>query len=116
MAQELIAARKLVLRYFVDAVWSRTVVDHFGLSPDVRVDWRYMITSHGRNALGSLLTAADSFAPPVSADLHVITRPEVRFRFAVTTLAHRLNHQLVELRFEGRQLDSILRSFWTSYA
>src|SRR6185369_16557734 len=92
MSHQLIARRKLIFGNLSDNVGSGTVVDHFRLSPDVRVGRSLMIHSNLGNTLGTLFAAARYAPLLVGADLDVKTGPEIVFRFAVTTFVDRFHH------------------------
>src|SRR5690242_12733205 len=116
MAHELITSRKLVFRYLGNDVRSGTVVDHFRLSPNVRVCRRLMIPRDRRDSFRSLLAAANHRSLTIGTDLDVITRPQLVFGLAVATLADGLHHHFIELRLQGSQFDSILWPLRTSNA
>src|SRR6185369_15560465 len=116
VAHQLVARREFVFRNLGNHVGSRTVVDHFRLRPDARVFLANVISDDGRNRLGPLFAAARNRTLSIGADLHVVTRPEFVFRLAVAAFGNGLEHQLRELIFQVRKIDSILRSLWTGDA
>src|SRR5687768_119896 len=110
MAQVYFRMGELVGIYFFKAVRRRTVIDHFGLTPDAGILWRNYACRCNRNRFRSLFAAASNFSPGDvnRADSGEIPSTNLFVSLSVSALTDRFLQQIKKLRFQAGKLNTIL--------
>src|SRR4029450_3032387 len=115
MADQLVSRNEFVVWNFGHAVRRWTVIHHFRFSPQVGVFWRDRIDGDEWDRFPPLPTPSECDSLPVMPNLYVIASPDFVVSLAVPSLSSWPAEEGGKLLFQSRQVDSILRTFGTSY-